>query len=183
MPPEVSSAGEPPARLTPTSYVVLGLVRMIEPASPYGLKKLLDISVGDFHPVPHTTFYVEPARLAKLGYLDETQEESGRRRKAYSLTDKGREALDDWVGDPEVEPTQLRSPAMLKVFLGADPAPLARSALAFHEGLLAQLEALLEHRGAEMDEGPRLALETGIQYHRLWCEQWKRLGAAGGERD
>jgi len=162
-------------RLTPTSYVVLGLVRLLESASPYDLKKLMEASVRDFHPVPHTTFYVEPARLAKAGYLNETQEESGRRRKAYSLTDKGRQALDDWIGAPEVEPTQLRSPALLKMFFGGDPEPLARVEIARHEGLLAFFERLRERRGGEMDPGSRMTLDTGVKYHRFWIEQWKRL--------
>jgi PadR family transcriptional regulator AphA len=174
---EVSRPGEAGVRLTATSYVVLGLVRQLEPASPYALKKLMETSVADFHPVPHTTFYVEPARLAKAGYLHETQEQSGRRRKAYSLTEKGRDALDGWLADPEAEPTQVRSPAMLKVFFGANPAPLARATLAHHEGLLAYFEMLRERRGANLESGQRLALEAGIGYHRWWCDQWRRLRA------
>ena len=162
-------------RLTPTSYVVLGLVRLTEPASPYGLKKLMEASVGDFHPVPHTTFYVEPSRLAEAGYLNETQEEAGRRRKAYTLTDRGRRALEDWVADPEAEHAQLRSPPILKLFFGADPAPIARAEIAHHEGLLAYFEGLRDRHGDQMEPGPRRALDIGIEFHRWWVDRWRRL--------
>ena len=176
MPEEVSSDADVALRLTPTSYVVLGLVDVLEPdATPYRLKQVMARSVADFHPVPHTTFYVEPARLAKGGYLEEVQEERGRRRKSYSLTDKGRRALTDWVADTEAEATQLRSPAMLKVFLGADPEPLARAALAHHQALLANFQNLLAVRGDHLQPGPRRALETGISYHRWWISAWERL--------
>ena len=179
---ELSTPDGPDLRLTPTSYVVLGLVDLLGPASPYRLKQVMQRSVADFHPVPHTTFYVEPARLARTGYLDESQEQSGRRRKAYALTEKGRRALADWLADPTVEPTQIRSPAMLKIFFGADPVPLARAALPYHEGLLAYFEALRERTGSELAEGPRLALETGIDHHRFWIAQWQRLRDAAAGR-
>ena len=71
---------------------------------------------------------------------------------------------------------------MLKVFFGADPAPLARAALAHHEGLLSYFEALRERRGADIQPGQKLALDTGIDYHRWWCDQWRRLRSAAGER-
>ena len=45
----------------------------------------LERSIANFWMVPHTTFYAEPARLTRGGFLSEEQEPSGRRRKLYSL--------------------------------------------------------------------------------------------------
>jgi PadR family transcriptional regulator AphA len=46
-------------------------------------------------------YYVEPKRLAKLGYLD-ARKEPGRTRErtVYSLTDKGLDALRAWASTP-----------------------------------------------------------------------------------
>jgi PadR family transcriptional regulator AphA len=167
-------------RLTTTSFIVLGLIDWRGATSPFRMKTLLLETVGDFHPVPHTTFYEEPARLAAAGYLDESQEQSGRRRKSYSLTEKGKRALAEWLADPGAEPTELRSPAMLKVFFGANPGPLAEAALARHRQLLDGFEALRGERRPAA--GPGRALEAGIEYHRSWVRIWERLGRETSDR-
>jgi len=64
----------------------------------------------------HSQLYAEPARLARAGYLTEDQEQGGRHRKRYSLADRGREALDDWLGALTPEPYVLRDVALLKLF-------------------------------------------------------------------
>src|SRR5437660_10815062 len=110
-----------PIRLTGTSFAVLSLLDVLGPSSPYDLKQAIERSIENFWPVPHTTFYAEPARLAKGGYLSETQESGGRRRKLYALTERGREALHEWVAAPQVAAPQLRDEGVLKIFAGADP--------------------------------------------------------------
>src|SRR6516162_11815722 len=46
-------------------------------------------------------YYVEPKRLAKLGYLDaRTEPGKTRERTVYTLTDKGLEALREWARTP-----------------------------------------------------------------------------------
>ena len=73
-------------RLTETSYIVLGLLEQAEPATPYDLKRLAQLSTNNFWSVPHTQLYTECARLAGEGLLDERQEQTGRRRRIYRLT-------------------------------------------------------------------------------------------------
>src|SRR4051794_31960428 len=68
-------------RLTPTSYVVLGLVRELGEATPYALKQAAALSVGNFWSLQHAQLYSEPERLAKAGLLDEELETTGPRRK------------------------------------------------------------------------------------------------------
>src|SRR5205085_381087 len=50
-------------RLTPASYVVLGLVEGWQPATPYELKRAAELGVVNLWSVPHTQLYTEPARL------------------------------------------------------------------------------------------------------------------------
>jgi DNA-binding PadR family transcriptional regulator len=62
-------------------------------------------------------YYVEPKRLAKLGYL-EARKEPGktRERTVYTLTDKGREALDEYAQTP-VTVTPVKSDPLLRLLI------------------------------------------------------------------
>jgi DNA-binding PadR family transcriptional regulator len=62
-------------------------------------------------------YYVEPKRLAKLGYL-EARKEPGktRERTVYSLTDKGLEALRAWGLTP-LKFTPLKSELLLRLLV------------------------------------------------------------------
>ena len=44
-------------RLTPTSYVVLGLVREMGEATPYALKQAVTLGVGNFWSLQHAQLY------------------------------------------------------------------------------------------------------------------------------
>lgn len=153
-------------KLTTTSYAVLGLVDLLGEATPYELKRAIEQSIENFWPVPHTTFYAEPARLAGGGYLSETREEGGRRRKHYALTDAGREALEAWVADAHAAPPQLHDEMLLKTFLGGDPAAMVAERRAWHEAKLAELEGYLEAHVLAGDLGVRRSLQIGVGYHR-----------------
>lgn len=60
-------------------------------------------------------YYVEPKRLARLGYL-EARKEPGktRERTVYSLTEKGLDALREWVRTP-VRYTPFKSDALIRL--------------------------------------------------------------------
>ena len=73
-------------RLTPTSYIVLGLLMEADEATPYDLKAMVAGGIGNLWSLQHTQLYAEPERLAGSGYLTETREDGGRRRKLYSIT-------------------------------------------------------------------------------------------------
>jgi DNA-binding PadR family transcriptional regulator len=62
-------------------------------------------------------YYVEPKRLAKLGYLDARKEPGKtRERTVYSLTDKGLEALRAWARTP-LTFTPVKSEPLLRVLV------------------------------------------------------------------
>ncbi len=159
-------------RLTPTSYIVLGFLELAGEATPYELKKAVAVSVGNFWSLQHAQLYTEPERLAKAGYLTETREKGGRRRKRYALTARGRRALRDWRAEPTDELSELRDLGLLKLFFGADPAKLASVQLEAHKRQLREYEEL---RAADSGEGPRgpwLALDAGIAHERIWVRFW-----------
>ena len=164
-------------RLTPSSYAVMALIKAAGEATPYELKQLLEKSVENFWPIPHTTFYAEPARLAGAGLLSERQEPGGRRRKLYAMTDKGREALEAWThAEPSAAP-QLRDEGALKIFAGADPVPILRRRCEWHRRKLAELEGYLDQTAGQ--PGPRTSLVAGITYHRVLLEAIEEALAAG----
>jgi PadR family transcriptional regulator, regulatory protein AphA len=164
--------------LTHTSHIVLGLLSLSGEATPYDLKQMASATVGYFWSLPHSQLYAEPARLARAGYATERREQDGRRRKLYSLTDRGREALQSWLGVFTPEPYMLRDLALLKLFFGADVGELAKVQLDTHRQMLAEFEALQAQAVGHLQTGPRLALELGIRHERetvaFWEEQARR---------
>jgi PadR family transcriptional regulator, regulatory protein AphA len=165
-------------RLTTTSYVVLGMLDWLGPSTSYRLKRVLAESVEDFFPVPHTSFYAEPARLARGRYLRERQERGGRRRRTYELTDRGRAALGAWLADPSADYGEFRFPGMLKLFFGADPDGFAADQAAHHRELAEKFKAVREvARKSRIPMPPRrrLVLDTGIRVHEWWTQTWERV--------
>jgi PadR family transcriptional regulator, regulatory protein AphA len=168
-------------RLSAVSHVVLGFVAWAGEATPYRLKQLVAGSVGNFWSLQHAQLYTEPERLAKAGYLTEKRERGGRRRKLYAITDKGRRALDEWRAEPTDAIPELRAPALLKLFFGADPAALAPLQIEAHRRKLAEYEAIRDSMAESVPEGPRLALDAGIANARQQIRWWEGLVAEDGQ--
>jgi PadR family transcriptional regulator, regulatory protein AphA len=176
--PSQARSGEPSPRLTETSYIVLGLLELGGPATPYDLKRLAQISTSNFWSVPHTQLYTECARLAAEGLLDESQESGGRRRRTYRLTSRGRQLLERWRNEPTGDLYELRDESTLKLFFGGDPAELAASQLQAHRRRLKAYEQL--HASIpDASRGQLLALECGIGHEREFIRFWSRLSETG----
>jgi PadR family transcriptional regulator AphA len=166
-------------QLTQTSYVVLGLVERAGEATPYDLKQIVAATVGGFFSIPHSQLYAEPERLAKAGYLRERREAAGRRRKHYTVTEKGRRALAEWLQTPTEELYELRDPGLLKLAFGGDPKALAAAQLAAHEVRLEELRDIartLEMAGAPEEQ--RLVAEAGIGHSREYVRFWRKVSGA-----
>jgi DNA-binding PadR family transcriptional regulator len=162
--------------LTPTSYIVLGLVNQAGEATPYALKQMVAATVGNFFSIPHSQIYAEPERLAGAGYLHVRREPDGRRRKHYSVTAKGRRALAEWLDAPTEELYELRDPGLLKLAFGSDPKALAKAQLPVHEQRLEsfqEIRRILEASGAPREQ--RLVVESGIGHEREYVRFWKRV--------
>jgi PadR family transcriptional regulator AphA len=172
----VSSA----VNLTPTSVIVLGLLEFLGgQGTPYDLKQAARLTVGHFWTFQHAQLYTETERLATAGLLKEEREEGGRRRRHYSLTAKGRKALEEWRSEPATEIPELRDLGVLKLFVGADPKALGQAQAAAHERKLAEYHEIRKLDEGDEPRGPWIALEAGIQYERHMIRFWKRLADSG----
>ena len=163
-------------RLSEASYIVLGMLERVQPATPYDLKQVAQLSTRHFWTIPHSQFYSECERLAKEGLLSEEREQAGRRRRIYRVAQAGLEALEKWRAEPGEAHSEVRDVGMLKLFLGADPAMLARAYLPEHEANLRRFEELRNASGGiEVPRGPWLSLDAGLGYMRESVRFWKRL--------
>ncbi len=176
-------AGRAEARQLPTtSYAVLGLLSFGE-MSGYDLKQFADQSIKYFFWSPaRSQVYSELRRLTSLGYVTEQEVEQERRpdKRLYRITAEGQQALQEWLGRPEVEPDIRKSTFLLKLFLGKETAQETLIAQ-FEERrrqlqeTLAQFEAIEQRiAGDEKFFFPYLTLRHGIAYARSslqWTEE------------
>ena len=178
-------------RLTPTSYLVLGLLAREGPSTPYELERHVRATLGNFWSFPHTLLYSEPPRLATGGLVDEVRETSGRRRRVFAVTTAGEAALRAWLDRPSTEPTELRDPGLLQLFF-ADLAPaesrlrLAEQQLAIHQAKLSayQQDQRFENRPRTFDRGQRTVehwrgetLPMGVAYEGVAVRFWADVAA------
>ena len=183
-------------RLSPTSYLVLGLLAREGPSTPYELEQHVRVTLGNFWSFPHTLLYTEPPRLAGLGLATETRESEGRRRRVFAITPAGMSALSAWLDRPSSAPTELRDPGLLQLFfadLASDDARLrlAESQLAVHQ---AKLDAYREaerlerrpdgpERGRRTDEHWRgETLPMGLRYEGAAVDFWTDVAAKAAAR-
>ena len=169
--------------LTPVSHLILGFVSA-GATTPYALKQKAARSVGYFWSFPHSQFYSEPPRLVELGLLEERREETGRRRRHYTITDAGRAALDAWLREPTSEQPQIRDTGLLKLFFAEglraeEVAALAIAQVAAHRERLAVYEAIDE---LMPDEAPgaafhRATLRMGLLCEQAFIEFWSEVAA------
>lgn len=177
------------AQLTPTSYLVLGLIAREGPSTPYDLKRHVTTTIGHFWSFPHALLYKEPPRLKELGLLTEEREADGRRRRLFSITDAGHRALRSWLARPSQQPTELRDLGLLQLFF-ADLEPATTGAIANEQLVLhrAQL-AVYEEGRAATPRGPRstsptvehwrgVTLRMGLLYERAAVEFWGAVAAS-----
>ena len=170
-------------KLTPVSYLILGFVSG-GATTPYALKQMVAKSVGYFWGFPHSQFYSEPPRLVELGLLSERREEGGRRRRHYTITAAGHEALDAWLREPTHEQPQIRDTGLLKLFFAEglrteEVTALARAQASAHRERLAVYEAIEAHMPDE-DPGTafhRAPLRMGLLCERAFIEFWDEIAA------
>jgi DNA-binding PadR family transcriptional regulator len=147
------------------SYEILGLVGAQGAAAHDLLRMAKRGRMLDW--AGESQYYVEPKRLAKLGYL-ESRKEPGktRERTVYTLTDQGLEALRRYARTP-VTLTPLKSDALLRLLI-ADLVgePVTRQAIATLRIDLADLQERLAETEAGTDEIPHrrkyMLLVTGF---------------------
>jgi PadR family transcriptional regulator, regulatory protein AphA len=178
-------------QLSPTSYLVLGLLAREGPSTPYDLKRHVAATLGHFWSFPHALLYAEPPRLVKLGLATETREDVGRRRRTFTISDEGADAVRAWLERPSGDSTELRDPGLLQLYfadLGSSLTAgiIARDQLAIHRATLATYEeGERKEQGRDRSSGRRAALQRwhghrlrmGTLYERAAVDFWE--GVAG----
>jgi DNA-binding PadR family transcriptional regulator len=135
------------------SYEILGLVGR-EGAGPHDLLRMARRGrilawAGE------SQYYVEPKRLAKLGYL-QARKEPGRTRErtVYSLTDAGKQALREYAHTP-VRFTPVKSDPLLRLLIadlvGED---VTRASMATLREDIAELRERVAQTAAEAEALP-----------------------------
>ncbi|APZ50848.1 PadR family transcriptional regulator [Salipiger abyssi] len=175
--PNATSSTAEPLRLSPVSYVVLGVIRLRGPSTSYDLKRAVGRSIQYFWPFPHSQLYVEPNRLAEAGLLSCEQEAEGRRRRLYALTEAGKDALDRWLGSGTEQVFELRDMALMQLFFSADLRPdqlrdLAEGQVRFHRQRIATLEEIAGNTGEFAGQNRMLPLDLGLRLARTYVDFW-----------
>ena len=138
------------------SYEIMGLVGS-GGAAPHDLLRMARRArILDW--AGESQYYVEPKRLAKLGYL-EARKEPGRTRPrtVYTLTDKGLDALRDYARTP-VTLTPVKSELLMRLLI-ADIAgeDVTRASVATLRDDIADLRERLAESAAAADALPHRA--------------------------
>ena len=126
------------------SYEILGLVGSTG-AGPHDLRQMVQRGrMLDW--AGESRYYVEPKRLAELGYL-EARKEPGRTRErtVYTLTEKGLEALREWARTP-TRFTPLKSEVLVRLLIAdlVGDGPTRESIGALRDDIVALRERVAE---------------------------------------
>lgn len=168
-------------RLSPISYVLLGALSSMGPATPYELKQRIGETIAFFWSFSHAQFYGEPSRLVEMGLLTEEQETFGRRRRVFAITDAGRTALKAWFDEPTTSRREIRDLGIVKLFFSDHAEPgqieeLIRTQTAVHSQILDEYTELSDRYGEREDIGNRpITIEMGLLFEQAMLEFWGSL--------
>jgi PadR family transcriptional regulator AphA len=156
-------------------FVILGALAK-KPQSGYEIKQLVDHSTRFFWAASYGQIYPELRRLEAVGLVEsEADDQGGRKRNRYHLTESGRERLRAWLLEPSAG-YEMRDEGLLKLFFARalDPdelGDLVRSFRADREAVLEQIRAV-EAMGVAEETGA-LVLDYGLRQHE-WMVEWLR---------
>jgi DNA-binding PadR family transcriptional regulator len=182
-------------RLKPSAYLMLGMIRGGADTG-YAIKRAVDSTTRFFWATSFAQVYPELARLEREGYIAGKDEPRGKRpRRAYSLTAKGAESLNGWLGGSRVPGFEFRDEGLLRLFFADALSEAEASALVgrlreqaehadrdFRENVLAVATTAPEH-GFRF---PLIAARLGADYYS-WRARWfaeleSELGATRNTR-
>lgn len=108
-------------------FVLLGLL-CDRSQSGYGMKKVIEQSIGHFYKISNSQIYPTLKRLEALGHVTMHVEHNDGKpdSKLYAITASGREAFLQWVRKPVDYQNPIGNELLLKLFFGAH-APLEDS--------------------------------------------------------
>ena len=165
--------------LPSSAYVILGKLKVLGGASGYDVKRDADSTLRAFWTISQAQIYPLLARLERDGLVEGRSEPRGRRRRrVFTLTDDGEEALREWLRTDESLSYELRDQGMLKLFFAdvldrEDALALVGKIRARHERMLDRLREM-EPRGIRAAEAgvafPLHTLRWGFATHEATIE-------------
>ena len=180
--------------LSKTSYVILGMLRLGRRTG-YEIKSLVDVSTRHFWAASYGQIYPELKRLEDSGLITGEDEAQGaRKRRAFTLTALGEEALEAWITSGGPLHLELRHEGMLRFFFADATGPegqiaLLRTIRGEHEQTRTELLSIrggAEQAHAERGERfPLMTVDFGIAYQDFivnWCLETERHISADVKR-
>ncbi|MGZ7444378.1 PadR family transcriptional regulator [Paenibacillus sp. TH7-28] len=169
--------------LTPTAWTILGFLAL-QSRSGYEIREAAKRSVGFFWGISDGQLYPQLKVLEALQLIEANGIESPRSRQRWRLTDKGREALRQWLSAPSA-PIQIRDENLVKFLFASQEGPewlirLIQERRASFEWFLAQVQEVQpgsswEHPGdASALAGPSMLKRYGIEFAKMmlnWCDE------------
>jgi DNA-binding PadR family transcriptional regulator len=118
------------AQLSPTGYVVLGLVS-VRPRAGQELAGYAERSIGNFFPLTRSHVYSELDRLCQLGLLEATEVRQERfpTKRVYEITGEGECVLRQWLEESPVGPDRQRNLFLVRMFFGDRISPVRLGAI------------------------------------------------------
>lgn len=114
-----------PRELSPTAYVVLGLVSVRTAAGGHELAAFAERSIAAFFPLTRSHVFSELARLHRAGLLDATvvPQERFPTKRVYAITEEGEAVLRRWLEDAEIGPDRQRNGFLVRIFFADRMSP------------------------------------------------------------
>lgn len=163
----------------PTAASLLGFLHE-GPMSGWDLAATAETVIGDFWSLTRSQVYRELAWMADAG-LVEAGERGARDRRAYTITEHGRQAFADWMAR-EPGPGSIRIPLLLAVNFGRhlDPEDLAALLERHRQVHAARLQSYEQSHEAALAGGAAdpfalATLEFGLAYERAVLGWFDRL--------
>jgi DNA-binding PadR family transcriptional regulator len=172
------------------AYVVLGMVRL-GARSGYEIKQTVEQSIRFFWTISQVQIYPSLERLEQAGLITGRAEPRGRRqRRVYEITERGEEALRQWLRTAEPLPFELRDTGLVKLFFAdalgqSDALGLLGDIRQRSEERVEALRAIEATATSAEEEGnayPLLTLQMGIGFHQAIidaCEGFERTHGGG----
>jgi PadR family transcriptional regulator, regulatory protein AphA len=176
------ASGKTTLRLSPISYVVLGMVGLRGPSTSYELKRASGRTLAYFWPFPHAQLYNEPARLVDAGLLSRKREKNGRRRITYSLTKQGDAVLREWLRQAPTEIFEMRDMAVLQLFFSDfmtedNLINLAKSQVELYRARLSEYHEIAAHNAHRAGDRRMASLDLGQRMARAVMGFWSDIAA------
>ncbi len=168
----------------PLKHALLGFLSY-QPMTGYDLKQHFDRSISHFWNAKLSQIYPALSQMRTDGWLtmEVDYQEDRPNRKVYQITENGRVALHNWLGEP-TEMAPVRDAFLIKVFFGGK---LNREDILaqLHRYLILHKEQLTSYQKNVQQEIQKnaeatglvkesvfwnLTLEMGIKYEQGWIE-------------